>query len=396
MDQDAKLVITRYKKGILSCILKNNRMMQADFSLEDASIVGNVYIAKVINAVPNLNAAFLEYEPGKKCYLSFQHEKPTILNRDAKGNLSSGDLIAVQIIKDAIKSKEPRATSNISMTGQYCVITSENKKIGFSDKLTKEQKEQIRAYLPKTHPYGIVVRTNTGELLGSGRMQDFTEEMLMLQDRMQDILATAAYRTCYSVLYQAPPAYLTNIRDTYHYLYQQIITDDQTLYDNIQNYIQKNLPEEIDKLSFYEDTSYPMSKLYSLEHKIAEALSAKVWLKSGAYLVIQPTEALVAIDVNSGKNDSKKLKDDYILQINKEAAKEVVWQMKLRNLSGMILIDFINIPKKYEEELLQYLSNLCSRDQVPTRVIDMTPLGLVEITRKKIRKSLWEQYQEIN
>lgn len=395
MNQDARLVITRYKQGILSCIMQDNRMIRADFSSEATSIVGNVYVGKVLNVVASLNAAFVEYAPGKKCYLPLGKDIPKVLNRDAKGKLSSGDLIAIQIIKDAIKTKDPMATSNISVTGQYCVITSENTRIGFSDKLTKDQKEQIRPYLPKEHDYGIIVRTNAGELLEQNKIDDFVAEMNALQNKMKHIMDALSFRTCYSILYQAPASYLTDIRDTYHYLYSQIITDDQLLYDNIKEYIQENMPDDMDKLRLYEDTSYPMAKLYGLEHRIEEALSSKVWLKSGAYLVIQPTEALVAVDVNSGKNDSKKLQKEYIHQINKEAAREVVHQMKLRNLSGMIIVDFINTTKEYEEDLMKYLSSLCRQDQVPTRVVDMTALGLVEITRKKIRKSLWEQYQEI-
>lgn len=395
MNQEARLVVTRYKQGILSCILQDNRMITAAFSTESSSIVGNIYIAKVLNVVPSLHAAFLEYAPGKKCYLPLGKIMPTVLNRDAKGKLSSGDLLLVQIIKDAIKTKDPMATSNISVTGQYCVITSENKRIGFSDKLAKEQKELIRQYLPKEHSFGIIVRTNAGELLQQDRMQDFTQEVTLLQDKMRSIMEAASFRTCYSVLYQAPDSYLTDIRDTYHYLYQRIITDDPVLYDKIRTYILENMPDDIDKLQLYEDPSYPMAKLYSLEHKISEALSQKVWLKSGAYLIIQPTEALVAIDVNSGKNDSRKMQDEYIHTINKEAAQEVVYQMKLRNLSGMILVDFINTTKEYEEDLMKYLTSLCRQDQIPTHVVDMTALGLVEITRKKIKKSLWEQYQMI-
>lgn len=395
MSQDARLVVTRYKQGILSCILQDNRMIRADFSTENSSIVGNIYIAKVLNVVPSLHAAFLEYAPGKKCYLPLGKEVPAVLNRDAKGKLSSGDLLVIQIIKDAIKTKEPMATTNISVTGQYCVITSENKRIGFSDKLKKEQKEQLSQYLPKEHSFGMIVRTNAGELLEQGRIQDFTNEITLLNEKMHSIMETVSYRTCYSVLYQAPASYLIGIRDTYHYLYQRIVTDDQILYDEIKQYILENMPDDIDKLQFYEDTSYSMKKLYSLEHKITEALSQKVWLKSGAYLIIQPTEALVAIDVNSGKNDSRKLKDEFIHEVNKEAAREVVHQMKLRNLSGMILVDFINTTKANEEDLMKYLTSLCKQDQVPTRVVDMTALGLVEITRKKIKKSLWEQYQMI-
>ena len=146
------------------------------------------------------------------------------------------------------------------------------------------------------------------------------------------------------------------------------------------------------KVELYEDTRIPLEKLYSVETRLKEALDERVWLKSGAYLVIQQTEALTVIDVNSGKIQKKNPKDDIYHEINKEAAREIALQLRLRNLSGIIVIDFINQnTKEQDSALLSYLSGLVRKDSVKTSVIDMTPLGLVEVTRKKIHKSLREQ-----
>ena len=153
----------------------------------------------------------------------------------------------------------------------------------------------------------------------------------------------------------------------------------------------KEQKEDLDKLRHYEDRLLPLHKVYSIEKHIEQALKEYVWLKSGAYLVIQPTEALTVIDVNTGKNISKKKDDETYLKINMEAAKEAARQIRLRNLSGIILVDFINMDKaEYTERLLVDFEKMLKKDPVVTTLVDMTKLQLVEVTRKKVRKPLHE------
>lgn len=172
---------------------------------------------------------------------------------------------------------------------------------------------------------------------------------------------------------------------------KEIITDQESLYEQIKDYCHKN---GIDiPLRLYRDDLLSLSKLYSIESRLSAALESRVWLKSGGYLVIEPTEALTAIDVNSGKYDADREARETYLRINLEAAKEVALQLRLRNLSGIIIVDFINMQSWEDRKtLLDYLKRLTTQDRVQTKVIDMTPLGLVEITRKKIDKPLKEQY----
>ena len=173
---------------------------------------------------------------------------------------------------------------------------------------------------------------------------------------------------------------------------EKIITDIPEVYDSVRRYLGENEPGEAAKLEFYDDMQLPLNKLYSVESQISTALNKRVWLPSGGYLVIEPTEALTVIDVNSGKfTGNRKLKDNTYLKINMEAAVEIGRQLMLRNLSGIIVVDFINL-NTFEEkkELMSYLADILKADTVPTSVVDMTRLGLVEITRKKIRKPLHE------
>ena len=189
----------------------------------------------------------------------------------------------------------------------------------------------------------------------------------------------------------SPSGYLTAMRDE-GAVYQQIITDSSNLYQELKDFITLYMPEQVANISMYQDNSYPLQKLYRVETQISELLSRKVWLKSGAYLVIDKTEAMYVIDVNSGKNITKKEMNAYTYEINIEAANEIMRQIRLRNLTGMILVDFINMDEDEKTSaLLQELRTLAKEDHIQTTIVDMTALGLVEITRKKTTKSLAEQ-----
>ena len=201
----------------------------------------------------------------------------------------------------------------------------------------------------------------------------------------------ASTRICYSCLIGAPKEYLSELKNIYQEGLTDIIIEDKTIYIEAKAYIEKEQPEDADKLRLYEDKLLPLHKLYGIESQLTNALKERVWLKSGAYLVIQPTEALTVIDVNTGKCISKKKDDEAYLKINLEAAKEAARQIRLRNLSGIILVDFINLSKEeYMDELLRVFRQELQKDPIATSLVDVTKLQLVEVTRKKVRKPLHE------
>ena len=167
------------------------------------------------------------------------------------------------------------------------------------------------------------------------------------------------------------------------------------MYEEIKEFLEEHQPEDLEKLRLYSDKLLPLYKLYSIEKHVENALKERVWMKSGAYLVIQPTEALTVIDVNTGKCIDKKRDDRAYLKINIEAAKEAARQIRLRNLSGIILIDFINLSsKELMDELMEYFGKELRRDPIATTLVDITKLQLVEVTRKKIRKPFHEAFYE--
>ncbi len=399
-----RYVITKYKNGILSFTydIQANKMVSVCFTsadmLSENVNIGDIYVAKVINVVRQLNAAFIHYAPGKKGYLPLQPAyEPVIINRKYDGRIVAGDEILVQLEKEAVRTKEPVFTINLSLSGKYSVVSNANTYKGVSRKCSKSERERLRTAIPQDVECGVVIRTNAASLLDSSDESDcdalhpVTDEVIRLKDRLSTLLQEGIHRTCYSRIWQSLPIYLANMRDE-GIRYQQIITDDETIYHETAEFASVSMPEQLHDITLYQDADYPLQKLYRVETQVHELLSRKVWLSSGAYLVIEKTEAMYVIDVNSGKNITRKDNAEYIYQINMEAAAEIMRQIRLRNLSGIILIDFINMEDTPNDEmLLQELRHLAKKDRISTTVVDITALGLVEITRRKTTKSLAEQ-----
>ncbi|MBQ7945066.1 MAG: ribonuclease E/G [Lachnospiraceae bacterium] len=390
---DAKLVITRYQEGVLSFVINNNRMESVAFSRQsERGSIGDIYVAKVVNVVPHLNAAFIDYMPGKKGFLPLDKYVPVLTNREYNGKLVAGDEVLVQLEKEAVRTKEPVFTLNLSLAGNYCVVTNADTKKGISNKVAKKWKDALFEAVPKDIPYGIVVRTNAGRLAEENQLQAFADECKLLSDEMKQLLQNSRHRTCYSCVRKAASEYLAQVCDNSHAEFSEIVTDDEDLFAELKAYLAANMPQYLSMLRLYTDVSYSMQKLYGVETKLGELLDKRVWMKSGAYLVIEQTEAMYVVDVNSGKNISGKENEEYIYKINLEAATETMRQIRLRNLSGIIIVDFLNMKSQEKQEaLLRELRELAGQDKIYTNVVDMTPLGLVEITRKKTKPILAQQ-----
>lgn len=388
-----KLVITNipeYKNYLISARFENDKIALLDCDdLSNRSLLGNIYIGKVKNIVKNIQAAFIEIEKGRECYYSLEENKNPIFTSFKKNNkLCVGDELVVQVAKENIKTKAPVLTSNINLTGKYVVLTSANRRTGYSNKLTKAQKSCIKKILDmyEKEEFGLIARTNAA----FATIEQLSEETEELKTKFTALKEKAKYKTCYSLLYKSPENYLRLIKDSYEGSLDEIVTDNSEIYNNVVSN-SKEIGFDF-KLKYYEDELLPLYKLYNIEGEIASALKERVWLKSGAYLVIQPTEALTVIDVNTGKYSGNKKLSETFLKINLEAAKECARQLRLRNISGIVIIDFIDMGNAEDRnELLDKLSAYLSKDPVKTTLVDMTKLGLVELTRKKVRKSLKEQ-----
>lgn len=389
-----KLVLTTKENRIISSLIEDNEFVQLRVdSMDSDSILGNIYVGKVKNIVKNINAAFIEIADGVMCYYSLEENKYPIYVKDKKSErLVMGDEILVQIEKENIKTKAPVATCHLNFTGKYVVLTHGKTKVGVSSKITSDkEKKRLKEILSsyKNSEYGFIIRTNA-----EGASEEILRgEIETLIKRYEEITGFGVHRSAFSLVYKTPSAYLCDIRDGYANALTEIVTDDQLIFTQIKEYLETYQVEDLDKLRLYQDDQIKLCALYNIDKRLDEATREHVWLKSGAYLVIQHTEAFNVIDVNTGKAIAgKKKAQETFLKINLEAARESARQIRLRNLSGIIIIDFIDLLEKRDQEILmRELTDLFRKDPVKTTVVDITALNLVEITRKKVRKPLHEQ-----
>lgn len=390
-----KLIVTKRQDKIISALYNEKDMIQVNVDdIKNISILGNIYVGKVINIVKNIDAAFVEIAEGVMCYLSLtENIHPIFCNIKNNAKINIGDEIIVQVSKEGVKTKAPAVTCNLNFTGKYVVLTHGKTMIGTSNKITQEsEKSRLKKIVGeyRNSDYGFIIRTNS-----SGVGEEFIRgEINSLISLYKEVREYGIHKSCFSLLYETPAGFICEIRDGYQTQLDEIITDDSWIYEKIRSYLSDFQKEDLEKLRMYQDQLLSLSNLYSIESRLENALREKVWLKSGGSLIIQPTEALTVIDVNTSKAiRGKKKAEETFLKINLEAAVEIAKQLRLRNLSGIIIIDFINMEDTDNRKfLMKELRILLEKDPIKTTVIDMTALNLVEVTRKKVRRPLYEQY----
>lgn len=354
---------------------------------EEGSILNNIYVGRVSNILNNIKAVFVDIKPNLSCYLSLEDYK-------SEKKLKIGDIITVQISKDSIKTKQPSVTTDICLTGKYAIIHAD-KTIGVSAKIKDDKKrdglKKIFENVIKDFDtskrcqdisYGAIIRTKAADENVSDKL--IADEMKELLYKLDNLLDKARYMTAYSKVYESEATYIKDMAYFSEKEDCEVITDDIVIYNEF-------LENHKSQVRLYTDSMISLADLYNLKSLTEKALSKRAYLKSGAYLVIEPTEAMTVIDVNTGKAIHGKNSEEYILKINCEAAKEIARQIRLRNLSGIIMIDFISMKSENSNnELLSCLRDYTATDDVPVKVVDITKLGLVELTRKKIRKPIYE------
>lgn len=387
-----KIIIIRKKNCNLLFLMDSNsrpQLIRAASLSEKEDILGNIYIGRVVKVVPGIGAAFVAIDKSTNVFLPLSDcENPMLVGRRHDGTLKQDDELVLQINSSALKSKQPSATTKLSLTGQYCVCLKGGHSLSCSGKLDSTTSAKLKEAVLKEEikdrkKYSFILRTNAGTLTDFMPLFDEMRQFITFFNELEQIYQ---HRNLYSCLYSSEPEVIKLLKDIPTEEYDEIVTDENDIYELLTNTL-KDV-----KIRFYQDAMLPLDKLYSIDTHLKETLEKRVWLKSGGYLVIEPTEAMVVIDVNSGRTDSKgKNKEDYYLKVNLEAAKEVARQLRLRNYSGMIMVDFISMDlKENNNKLLAALDACLKEDRIKTRLVDMTALGIVEITRKKERKPLVE------
>lgn len=376
----------------LSVLMNHKECLEISCDIEEErSLIGNIYVGKVKNIVKNIDAAFVEIKKGELCFLPLSDAENAIyVNHKENSKLMIGDELLVQVLKDGVKTKAPVVSTNLNFTGRYFVFTTKRKEeIGISNKLTIDDGKRLQEYVQKKEPeFGVIVRTNAK----NASEEELDREFDYLKEIYDKVITYGIHKTVFSLLMQDEAPYIKQLRNIRKDELDEIITDDQEIFDQAYRFLKFHQPEDLEKLRMYDDASYSLWKLYGMETILDDVTRSRVWLKSGGYLVIEPTEALTVVDVNTGKYDGNKNAAATFLKINEEAAIETAKQLRLRNISGIIIIDFIDMKTEEDKQaVLAVLNRELKKDPVKASLVDMTRLNLAEVTRKKIKKSLREQ-----
>lgn len=365
-----KLIISDYFKGKLLGFLFENDSLIRIKNLKNDSLVGNIYCGYVKDVVKNINACFITIENDQKGYMVIKENE----------TIKQGSKILVQVISDKIKTKDYAVTSELTFNGKYVVLTEGNKNFSISKKITdNEKRNQLKSVFDKYNndEFGLILRTSCI----NASIDEICDEINELISKRQNIYNKFEHATPKQCLYNANSISNT-IEDLVNKYNCQIFTEDSSIY---------NLLKEDFDVYFNDKEKINLTNKYSLDKHLKQSLDKFVWLKSGAYLIIEQTEALTVIDVNSGKAEINSNRNNTFKKINKEAAIEALRQIQIRNLSGIIIIDFINMNNQQDYfELKQILKERALYDYSKCNIIDFTKLGLLEISRKKSEKPLYQ------
>ena len=378
---DNKLILTKYKDFNAAFLFKDGDIDELILSKETAFNVGDIYVGRV-NAVKNdLNACFVDFGEKLTGYLPFEEILPEcLLNRPYDGRLMQGDLVCVQVIKEPLKTKGATLSMRLTITSSYTVVTLDDKKVHFSSKLPVVFKKEAESYFNGIKfDYGFIVRTNSAGI----SLAEIEAEAKAGMEKLKKIISAMKFRNQFTCLHHAESAYYQRIRSVNSNRYDEAVTDIEEFFEDL---------KDLKALRIYSDKDMPLKAIYSFDKAFSLATDRKVDIKYGGYLYIEPTEALTVIDVNSGKFSKKMPKEEAIKKVNIEAAIEIARQLRLRNISGMILVDFINQKDKNDlENLKSVLVKELKKDSLKASFVDFTPLGLAEITREKRYGSIYEQ-----
>lgn len=350
------------------------------------NIVGNIYVGIVSDIVKNINAAFVGFAKGLKGYYLVDDNPPIFLNPKNTDKLCQGDRVLVQVSADKVKTKDYTLTSNITFTGRYVVLTVGKTGINISRKIKNASvRQQLKADFSemKNEEFGFILRTSCEEAPKGAAMAEAME----LKNQWNELKQKAMHLTAGSIVKKNVSDVVRISKEAVNKGFGEIIVDDNEIFNELmgeEDVVNSNI------VRMYNE-SYPLHKLYSLEKVLRETKNKKVWLDSGAYLIIEPTEALTVIDVNTGKAELKGKREEVFFKINMEAAKAIACEIRKRNLSGIIIVDFINMKKESNyQKIIEEMKQQVGNDDITTTIAGFTNLGLMEITRKRTKKPIYE------
>ncbi|MEM8748124.1 MAG: Rne/Rng family ribonuclease [Actinomycetota bacterium] len=368
-----------------------------------SQIHGNIYVGKVQNVLPGMEAAFVDITTPKNAVLyrgDVQYDPEDIeekgKNPKIEDILKNRQLIVCQVTKNPIGHKGARLTQEVSLPGRYVVLIPNSRTYGISKRLPDEVRKRLRGILDRVKPdeHGVIVRTAAEH----ATEDELVADMKLLLDQWEGIEKKAAKAQRPTLLSREPELAVRVIREEFSADYRGVIIDDRELYDEVKSYVQAFNPELADRIEYYDRNVEKLSlfERYHVHEQVHKALDRKVWLPSGGSLIIEHTEALTVIDVNTGKNVGKSSLEETVFHNNMEAAEEVAKQLRLRDIGGIIVIDFIDMEiKDNRAKVVERLRDSLARDKTRSQVFDIGELGLVEMTRKRIGEGLLTEYSEM-
>ena len=360
-----------------------------------SQIHGNIYLGRVQNVLPGMEAAFVDISTPKNAVLyrgDVQYDPEDVETKDTariEHILRSRQMILCQVTKNPIGAKGARLTQEVSIPGRFVVLLPNSKTYGISKRLEDSERRRLRNILDRVKPaeHGVIVRTAAEH----ATEQELTADMLRLLDEWAKIEEASKNAQGPTLLYREPELAVRVIREEFNAEYRGVVIDDYRLYEEVKSYVSAFNPELADRVEYFDRDAEPISifETHHVHEQLHKALDRKVWLPSGGSLIIEHTEALTVIDVNTGKNVGKDNLEQTVFQNNLEAAAEVAHQLRLRDIGGIIVIDFIDMEiKDNRKKVVESFRQALSRDKTRTQVFDISELGLVEMTRKRIGEGL--------
>ncbi len=362
-------------------------------------IHGNIYIGKVENVLPGMEAAFIDIATPKNAVLyrgDVQYDPDDV---ETKGGqppriedvLKAKQLILCQVTKNPIAHKGARLTQEVSLPGRFVVLVPNSSTYGISKRLPDDERKRLRQLLDRVKPkqHGIIVRTAARGVT----TEEIERDVTRLVRQWEQISELAAKQNRPGLLYREPEMAVRFIREEFNAEYRAVVIDDRELHADIKEYVEAVAPALADRVQYYDPATEPLPlfEKYHVTEQVAKALDRKVWLPSGGSLIIEATEALTVIDVNTGRNVGSSSLEETVFRNNLEAAEEIARQLRLRDIGGIIVIDFIDMEiKDNRDQVIKAFREALSRDKTRTQVFNISDLGLVEMTRKRIGEGLVE------
>lgn len=364
---------------------------------DHSSIAGNIYQGKVQNVLPGMEAAFVDIGTSKNGVLYVGDVQWDELDVEPGTKpkieqvLQKGQSVLVQVTKDPMGTKGARLTTQISLPGRFLVVVPESGVQGISRRLPTGERDRLRRISSAIKPegFGLIIRTAAE----GASEEDLKADVERLQKRWYEIYSRAREGNAPALLYEEPELVIKVFRETFGPDFKKVTIDDKETYDRVMEYLDTYEPDLKGKVDYYPPDEISLFDRYHVSSQLQKGLDRKVWLPSGGHVVIDRTEALTVIDVNTGKNVGKSNLEETVFKNNLEAAEEISRQLRLRDIGGIIVIDFIDMEiRKNRQEVLQTFRECLAKDKTRTQVFDISELGLLEMTRKNVSEGLVEAY----